>query len=504
MKIAKMIALDLQPYTIVQDRGFRDLLKEAVPGYVPPSRTTLSRTLVPKLYDDTREKVRLELQNAFESGMESLSFTSDMWTSRANESYISLTCHFLDSQFKLTRYNLSTCHFPGKHTSARIASILDKLVTDWDIPKDVCPFYVVTDNARNIRAATHALPWCERTCFAHTLQLVISDAKEMTPGLSVLCKKARGIVGHYKHSPKAQERLNCYQKKMGRSPLHVVQDVETRWNSECAMLSRLLELREAVTVDLASEAGPIEGFTGTEWREMSEYVATLKPLEEATTNAGADSYPTLSAQIPILYCILACLNSSIGQQTVTSSFSANLAKCLKTRFPDYKFDQVASLAMLLDPRFKAVVYEEDRSMGHWLKNLGVEEAQQISETQRSAEVSSASTAPEVPSRSALWQNFDSLIKQKQHSMTQAEEEVASYLHEDVLAREEDPCKWWCEKGAARYPLLARLAKRYLAIPATSVSSERLFSVSGGIVTTRRASLLPEHVEQLTFLHDNIL
>ncbi|KAG0411007.1 hypothetical protein HPB47_011879 [Ixodes persulcatus] len=139
--------------------------------------------------------------------------------------------------------------------------------------------------------------------------------------------------------------------------------------------------------------------------------------------------------LPILYCILACLNSSISQQTVTSSFSANLAKCLKTRFSDYKFDQVASLAMLLDPRFKAVVYEEDGSMGNWLKNLGVKEAQQISKTQRSAEVSSASMAPEVPSRSALWQNFDSLIKQKQHSTTEAEEEVASYLPEDVLARE---------------------------------------------------------------------
>ncbi|XP_040061328.1 tyrosine-protein phosphatase non-receptor type 9 [Ixodes scapularis] len=189
---------------------------------------------------------------------------------------------------------------------------------------------------------------------------------------------------------------------------------------------------------------------------MSDYVAILKPLEEATTNAGADSYPTLSAQIPILYCILACLNSSISQQTITSSFSSNLAKCLKTRFPDFKFDQVASLAMLLDPRFKAVVYEEDRSMGNWLKNLGVEEAQKIPETQRSAGVSSEIAAHEVPSRSALWQNLDSLIKQKQHSMTQAEEEVAGYLHEDVLAREEDPCKWWCEKGATRYPLLALL------------------------------------------------
>ncbi|KAM7284735.1 hypothetical protein ISCGN_001829 [Ixodes scapularis] len=81
--------------------------------------------------------------------------------------------------------------------------------------------------------------------------------------------------------------------------------------------------------------------------------------------------------------------------------------------------------MLLDPRFKAVVYEEDRSMGNWLKNLGVEEAQQIPETQRCAGVSSETAAPEVPSRSALWQNLDSLIKQKQHSMTQAEEEVAN-------------------------------------------------------------------------------
>ncbi|KAG0433974.1 hypothetical protein HPB47_019437 [Ixodes persulcatus] len=64
---------------------------------------------------------------------------------------------------------------------------------------------------------------------------------------------------------------------------------------------------------------------------MSEYVAALKPLEEAMTNAGADSYPTLSAQIPILYSTFACLNNSISQQTVISSFSANLAKCLQDK-----------------------------------------------------------------------------------------------------------------------------------------------------------------------------
>lgn len=111
--------------------------------------------------------------------------------------------------------------------------------------ENVFPIYVVMDNACNIRAATTALPWFKRTCFAHTLQLAISDGKEMTRGFSVHFKKARGIVGHYKHSLKAHKKLML--------PLRVVQDVETRWNSEIAMFSRLVELRELITIDLASE-----------------------------------------------------------------------------------------------------------------------------------------------------------------------------------------------------------------------------------------------------------
>ena len=38
--------------------------------------------------------------------------------------------------------------------------------------------------------------------------------------------------------------------------------------------------------------------------------------------------------------------------------------------------------------------------------------------------------------------------------------------------------------------------------ATSVPSERLFSVAGNIVSAKRAALLPENVEKLVFLHEN--
>jgi hypothetical protein len=63
--------------------------------------------------------------------------------------------------------------------------------------------------------------------------------------------------------------------------------------------------------------------------------------------------------------------------------------------------------------------------------------------------------------------------------------------------------WW-KVHAVRFPYLSRLARRYLAMPATSASVERLFSVSGQVVVTaKRARLDPSTVTLLVFLHEAI-
>ncbi|KAI4810851.1 hypothetical protein KUCAC02_013779 [Chaenocephalus aceratus] len=85
---------------------------------------------------------------------------------------------------------------------------------------------------------------------------------------------------------------------------------------------------------------------------------------------------------------------------------------------------------------------------------------------------------------------------------QAKEQMTRSKEADLLEVKEDPLVWWKEHQY-EYPLLSHLAKRYLCIPGTSVSSERVFSTAGDIVTAQRSALLPEHVDQIIFLNKNL-
>lgn len=58
---------------------------------------------------------------------------------------------------------------------------------------------------------------------------------------------------------------------------------------------------------------------------------------------------------------------------------------------------------------------------------------------------------------------------------------------------------YLQTNQGTYPVLSRMAKDYLAIPAASTASERLFSSEGLIVTDRRHRLSPKTIENLQML-----
>ncbi|GBC17941.2 zinc finger BED domain-containing protein 1-like [Rhizophagus irregularis DAOM 181602=DAOM 197198] len=58
------------------------------------------------------------------------------------------------------------------------------------------------------------------------------------------------------------------------------------------------------------------------------------------------------------------------------------------------------------------------------------------------------------------------------------------------------------KNENRFPILSKMARKYLAILATSIPSERLFSDAGNLITVRCTSFLPSTFEHLLFLKRN--
>jgi len=79
------------------------------------------------------------------------------------------------------------------------------------------------------------------------------------------------------------------------------------------------------------------------------------------------------------------------------------------------------------------------------------------------------------------------------------DEMALYESLPEISIQADALIWWKdhEKTLSN---LSRFARKYLAIQATSVASERLFSSTGKeVVTDTRRCLTGEHAEQLIFL-----
>ena len=78
------------------------------------------------------------------------------------------------------------------------------------------------------------------------------------------------------------------------------------------------------------------------------------------------------------------------------------------------------------------------------------------------------------------------------------EEVERFREEPDLKMKDNPLIWW-KMNMSRFQLLGGLAQMHLTVPATRVSSERVFSTAGDFVTAQRANLKPKQVDQLIFL-----
>jgi len=215
--IAEFIVRDLRPVSTVDGDGFLNLMEVAEPRFVVPCRRTMD-TVIDKMYCKTRQSVCQEMD-----GVSYLCMTTDMWTSRSGDGYVSMTIHFIDSQLVMHHRNLVTRNFPGRHTAVNIAEILKGCATEWNINIDKDVVAVTTDNAQNVRnAIIDCLLLPAIPCAGHSLNLAVQDGLDVQEVHTAIAR-AKKIVTHFHKSRLDSEALKSKQKQLGLPQHQLIQ-----------------------------------------------------------------------------------------------------------------------------------------------------------------------------------------------------------------------------------------------------------------------------------------
>jgi hypothetical protein len=404
-------------------------------------------------------------------------------------------------------------------------------------------------------------------CIDHKLELVTKLAFKDIPESIGTMAACRAIVTFFNSSSQATEKLKEKTKARLGSALTVIQDVVTRWWSTFSMCERLLRLRNSLTVmhldgDMRLSLSEAQWTVVTDLTvllrpfmiaqrllEGQSYVTvSLIPYMLYKIRSGlmsANTDPTSSLHVQrISSLMIAKFNKEFGsgeENTVATDHTEEGYRRRAKGIP-----KTVLLAMCLDPRTKSMVGipPADRLViWRYMEEELVELAMDIGPPEAEA------AAPAVGERMLLNNNInrnrmidlmhelDEDVGDDFQDLNDANDGLHLADDDDAADREQiwsretvtrmieseillyraakgiklrdphselfnNPLDWW-RVHEPDFPYLAKLAIKYLAIPATSAPSERVFSTAGLTIAKDRARLEASRANELVFLHESV-
>lgn len=243
----------VQPLYILKNEAFRDFVHGCEPGFQIPCEKTV-KNLIHEAYVWGTD----QLLNLLGNTVTSIHLTTDLWTSKSKHGYIGVTATWLASDFTFYEVLLTCSHLEYPHTSEVISNELCRIVDQWRLKNTI--FTISTDNGPNMVKAVSilgkSLPGVERhPCAAHTLQLSVKEGLKHCKDIHRRIKSLQNFF----RLPKQAQRLRESQFEISNqdvsiveesqiqtSPLDVLSDTKTRWNSTLIAWKRVLELHNAM------------------------------------------------------------------------------------------------------------------------------------------------------------------------------------------------------------------------------------------------------------------
>ncbi|KAL3992615.1 RAC serine/threonine-protein kinase [Sarotherodon galilaeus] len=439
--ITYFICKDLRPYNIVENKGFSYMLKMLDPRYAIQSRCFFTDTAVPNLYIDFKREVE-----------ESLSTAERLIISQQTGD-----CCLMFHYMKVT-------------AERPISNLLQNAAQEWGIANK--NLVVVTNNVSNMAIAT------QLAGYLHALNLL---------AVARVMGRVRRIPVFFNRSTVANHALEQNQKMLQLPTYKYKTDVCTRSNSAYDKLQHFLEQQPAICATLLSP----------------------ELMQVTTTVLSEEKNPTPSLVAPLLAQLLHDTQDNIGDTALVRNIKQSISQDLKKRYTCTVERNTLYTASALNPRFKTLPFLSPEERKETYARV-VAEAITLQEEKRQQPISEPEAhehheepddteqnprPPLIPAKmrkscgltDLLGQTYSDVGAPPKSLSATAEEEVKRYQEVMPLALTEDPLSWW-KYHEQVYAFLATLAKRYLCIPGTSVSAERVFSKAGDIVTAKQSTL----------------
>ncbi|XP_023144302.1 zinc finger BED domain-containing protein 4 [Amphiprion ocellaris] len=556
--IAKMIVRDLQPVSIVENRGFRELLQLLEPRYTPEPQHYIQSQLLPAYAYQAQLATRQALASAH-----ALSLSLDLWRglSGATSGYLGVTCHFLTSDWQMRSALLACLPLTGGNTGSRVLSDFDEVCHSHGVSgrafrvvadpllatatlKPCClPGFLLSaplansqdgddeealDNGNNdaeqgVRNGhgdcgeegewedswEQGLGVSRVDCFSRCLEQCVREGLRSCPQLSSTLAKAACFY-NYITSAVPPEKLNQVFDGPGLTmggPGNL-SDAARDWAAQLKVLRRLLDSVEF----LEEMSGPGElALGGAERVLLRELTDTLEPFTEAwdmvqgdrQADLQTDRHVSISLALP---CVLG-LRKHLSETSTPHcpALLAGLSQAVERLLSPILENPLYITATTLDPQFKLTW----SSNPDWHRQVLVEELSKPSTASSPIDLNTdlhpqsqtpPATAPSPVSSLSRPCKLFSFIKQRPTTQAKSlEQELAVYLREEPT--DEEALHYWRRK-AIDFPLLAQVAKRAFTIPACGTVVESIFTTAGRCLLPERGCVLPKNLETLIYLKAN--
>ncbi|CAI5501905.1 unnamed protein product [Closterium sp. Naga37s-1] len=552
--IAKLVVTCDLPFRIVEAEAFRELLillnhNCAQKNFIP-SRWTVSRDTVVYAAAALQSAIAEMLAKEGELGCR-VSFTIDMWTAPNNRAWLVVTGHWVDENFQLRTMVFEFREIHGRHTGKQMARVVEETVVHWGLEGRCLGF--TSDNASSNVAAFR---WMSEEgggqcffnsrmhfrCLAHVINLAVKAALAVA-AIRKLLRILREMASWIGFSPQRsgkflglQRTLNAQANPAKPKPaLKLVQDSPTRWGSTHDMVERAGVLQEPITVFFAQTKGLSKAdkakvdslrLTDADWETLHAVKTFLSPFAKVSKAAEGPAYPTVAMVLPYYNGLIDAMESRLAKGP-----SATLKPMIEAALGLLKKYELMSsnelwIATFLDPSMKAAWFDDP----HW-ETLHPETDRRARPRPSSGEViqlvrdrvteyqaRAAALAPRptplatvteeegdaadddedaqfLPSRRRLAARLSASQEAGRGGMVQ-DDEVSRYLSERVRC-DVSALEYW--RTATNMQTLRRMARDYLAIPATSASSERVFSLGRNLISWKRHRLASQRTRAVMIL-----